>query len=619
MSLERETGVINGQYSSDALFLRQVILDGQWDTALDFVQPLCNSSEFNVNLFRYYITKYKYFELLCLNQEPGPLQNSEITVEEVVECLKSLESLCPNKKEYNELCLLLTLSKPSDHSMLKSWNPSSARVECFNAVYPLVRQFLALDKKDLSMPFAKDDRLVQLLLKGLFYESCVELCQNRAVRQPVAPAEMSASSSSTASELFSGQVGRARIPRLLNADNHKLCDADLSLVTWLDVVPDEIFSLPFEQKALELRLLELRKPVLDALWTEQILQTPIKPLQFPHAAVPTTSRFRSADKLSRSMMPFDGLHTSFTAGIGGRSASPFTGRRRMAEDELVKLTQSLIMDATRGLSHSMISGGFQLNRQQPNGDANAVALPATTSSLMTQSIDHAFGGPETHVSAGSARGGPVGAQLSIGAGGGDIYFDSRLSETVPMLPPQPVPMLLPQQMTSSSMMAVSSSSMHQSVYDQLEEIKRRSLQQSAEDISGAATAQSVVRMRQHRSPTPGSPAPTGVAVAPSLPPLLENAIESTMTTIVSPPAALPITAANVAPPPDGTSTKLYTEFQRQRAKKQPQITPTQSPTHVNYSLAKMAAMQQSFSGAGAQMDPRLAASYYQVSALGSLA
>jgi len=40
LSLERESGIINGSYSDDALFLRQLILDGQWDDALEFVQPL---------------------------------------------------------------------------------------------------------------------------------------------------------------------------------------------------------------------------------------------------------------------------------------------------------------------------------------------------------------------------------------------------------------------------------------------------------------------------------------------------------------------------------------------------------------------------------------------------
>lgn len=40
LSLERETGVINGAYSDDVLFLRQLILDGQWDDVLEFIQPL---------------------------------------------------------------------------------------------------------------------------------------------------------------------------------------------------------------------------------------------------------------------------------------------------------------------------------------------------------------------------------------------------------------------------------------------------------------------------------------------------------------------------------------------------------------------------------------------------
>ena len=38
LSLERETGVINAIVSDDMLFLRQLILDGQWDDVLEFVQ-----------------------------------------------------------------------------------------------------------------------------------------------------------------------------------------------------------------------------------------------------------------------------------------------------------------------------------------------------------------------------------------------------------------------------------------------------------------------------------------------------------------------------------------------------------------------------------------------------
>ncbi|PIO59714.1 hypothetical protein TELCIR_18812, partial [Teladorsagia circumcincta] len=132
LSLERETGVINGKYSDDLLFLRQLILDGQWDNALDFVEPLKSVQDFDFRQFRYTITKYKFFELLCVKLEPGPLHDNDFAVEELVECLKDLEHICPTPEDYRHLCALLTLPKLSDHAEFKNWNPSSARVECFH-------------------------------------------------------------------------------------------------------------------------------------------------------------------------------------------------------------------------------------------------------------------------------------------------------------------------------------------------------------------------------------------------------------------------------------------------------------------------------------------------------
>ncbi|VDM84143.1 unnamed protein product [Strongylus vulgaris] len=132
LSLERETGVINGKYSDDLLFLRQLILDGQWDNALDFVEPLKSVQDFDFRQFRYLITKYKFFELLCVKLEPGPLHDNDFAVEELVECLKDLEHICPSPEDYRQLCALLTLPKLSDHVDFKNWNPSSARVECFH-------------------------------------------------------------------------------------------------------------------------------------------------------------------------------------------------------------------------------------------------------------------------------------------------------------------------------------------------------------------------------------------------------------------------------------------------------------------------------------------------------
>lgn len=71
LSLERETGVINGQFSDDVLFLRQLILDGQWDDVVEFIQPLEALSQFNIKKFCYTILRHKYIELLCIKSEAG--------------------------------------------------------------------------------------------------------------------------------------------------------------------------------------------------------------------------------------------------------------------------------------------------------------------------------------------------------------------------------------------------------------------------------------------------------------------------------------------------------------------------------------------------------------------
>jgi len=82
LSLERETGVINGVFSDDLLFLRQLILDGQWDDAVDFVQPLGSVDGFDMVRFRYAVCRHKYLELLCVRADAAPGCDA-VAVEEV--------------------------------------------------------------------------------------------------------------------------------------------------------------------------------------------------------------------------------------------------------------------------------------------------------------------------------------------------------------------------------------------------------------------------------------------------------------------------------------------------------------------------------------------------------
>lgn len=75
-TLERETGVINGQYSDDLLFLRQLILDGQWDDVIEFIQPLTSLPTFNYKGFIFTVLKAKFVELMCIKTE-APMASTD--------------------------------------------------------------------------------------------------------------------------------------------------------------------------------------------------------------------------------------------------------------------------------------------------------------------------------------------------------------------------------------------------------------------------------------------------------------------------------------------------------------------------------------------------------------
>ncbi|CAB3367576.1 Hypothetical predicted protein [Cloeon dipterum] len=324
LSLERETGVINGVYSDDLLFLRQLILDGQWDDVMEFVQPLEAIETFNLKLFRWIVLRHKYVELLCIKSEAGiTTNNMDTAVQEVVKALAELEQCAPTKEDYSNLCLLLTLPRLTDHLAYKDWNPSGARVQCFKEVLPLVEKFLPGDRKgigDEAGPLsAKNDRLIQLVIKGILYESCVSYCQQKAT--------------STGKESMSSSGSEMHFTSLLSGTGFS--DSDLSLLSWLQSIPSDTFACPFEQRTLNVDVERLDKPSLETSWTEHMLITPIKPKTFPHSAMPFT-RPRSADIMSRSLLPsLDGL--PFGLSSGGRGS---IGAMTMSTGDINSMSKS---------------------------------------------------------------------------------------------------------------------------------------------------------------------------------------------------------------------------------------------------------------------------------------
>ncbi|XP_040028212.2 WD repeat-containing protein 47 isoform X3 [Gasterosteus aculeatus] len=289
LALEKESGVINGLYSDDMLFLRQLVLDGQWDEVLQFIQPLECMDKFDRKRFRYIILKQKFLEALCVNNamsaEDEP-QHLEFTMQEAVKCLHALEEFCPSKDDYSKLCLLLTLPRLTHHAEFKDWNPSTARVQCFDEACTMVAEFIPADRKLSEAGFkASRDRLFQLLLKGVLYECCVEFCQSKA----------------TGEEMPEGEV-------LLGVD--MLCgngcdDLDLSLLSWMQNLSHTVFSCAFEQKQLNIHVDRLVKPTKTGYGD---LLTPLISKLSPYPSSPLR-RPQSADTyMSRSLNPaLDGL------------------------------------------------------------------------------------------------------------------------------------------------------------------------------------------------------------------------------------------------------------------------------------------------------------------------
>ncbi|XP_046892895.1 WD repeat-containing protein 47b [Hypomesus transpacificus] len=296
LALEKESGVINGLYSDDMLFLRQLILDGQWEEILQFIQPLEGMDKFNKKRFRYIILKQRFLEALCVNNAMSAAedhQNLELTMQEAVKCLHSLEEFCPTKDDYSKLCLLLTLPRLTHHAEFKDWNPSTARVHCFEEICAMVAEFIPADRKLSEAGFrASGNRLFQLLIKGILYECCVEYCQSKA----------------TGEEITEGEV-------LLGVDvlSGNGCDeVDLSLLSWLQNLSPGAFSCSFQQKTLSIHVDRLVKPPKAG---HADLLSPLINRLSPCPSTPLCQRPLSADTyMSRSLNPaLDGLSHGLAA------------------------------------------------------------------------------------------------------------------------------------------------------------------------------------------------------------------------------------------------------------------------------------------------------------------
>ncbi|GAU99644.1 hypothetical protein RvY_10612 [Ramazzottius varieornatus] len=298
IALERETGIVNGHYSEEVLFLRNLIVEGAWDDAVDYVEPLTQADNFDYTFFKKIIHRYKYLELLCIKNEVG---NTKFNEQAAVGCLRDLESLC-DKAELNEYRLLLTYPSIQQHPDYHDWNPSSARIKCFREVRPLVEEVLQTEKTPITAEVSQSPpgRLINLLIKGILYETASRLCTQRAKK-------------GSDDLRFSSLLPRMT-PNL-----------DMTLLSWLQSIPTEAFTYQFEEKTLPLNYRELEKPLLEATWTELIQQTPIRlhsgaPRESGDGVMTASARVAVNDRMVQSMVEqMDGFRRR-SSGFNSQSA-----------------------------------------------------------------------------------------------------------------------------------------------------------------------------------------------------------------------------------------------------------------------------------------------------------
>ena len=116
------------------------------------------------------------------------------------------------------------------------------------------------------------------IFSGILYESCVDYCQQKATGAK--------------------HSEHIKFTNLLSQSDFS--DSDLSLLSWLQSIPGDTFSCPFEQRSLNVDVERLKNPTLETSWTEHMLITPIKPNIFPHSAMPNT-RPKGTDIMTKSL------------------------------------------------------------------------------------------------------------------------------------------------------------------------------------------------------------------------------------------------------------------------------------------------------------------------------
>ena len=159
VALEQESKVKLHSYGKELDFFYDLLMDGRFEDAEQFIQPLKSRSETNYKNVLYQLRKQNFLEMLESSNTPE--------LDHLVTNLKSIEDLA-TKEDFNTLCYCLSLNKITDHPDYKDWCIWSGRMKCFqncldnlSKVYPItnyvppkynIEQIIECAEEEPSLP-----------------------------------------------------------------------------------------------------------------------------------------------------------------------------------------------------------------------------------------------------------------------------------------------------------------------------------------------------------------------------------------------------------------------------------------------------------------------------------
>ena len=168
-ALQLESNVGEGEMDEELLYLQKLTLQGRWEDAIKYLQPLRKVMLHNFDMIEHKIRKQQYLEALswvgvggqryalvpwkpkkktsglsetALRESKEMVTRGSVSMMDeeldmdmqvITTMLKEMEDHC-SKAEFSSLCNLLTLENLSDDPKYRTWTVAQGRLECFQAM-----------------------------------------------------------------------------------------------------------------------------------------------------------------------------------------------------------------------------------------------------------------------------------------------------------------------------------------------------------------------------------------------------------------------------------------------------------------------------------------------------